>query len=268
LLLCFDIGNTNIKTALFDGDRIMYEWRISTDSKRTGDEYFSIIRTLTRDAAVSLSDIDSAVVSSVVPALIGPFVIVSQHLIGRKPLIIGPDMYAELPVKVPESAVHEIGTDLLCDALEAWNRYRSACIIADFGTALSFTAVDPEGNIAGIAIAPGIGTAFQSLFTNTAQLPSVPLEIPASSLGTNTIESIQSGILFGYKGLVEGLIAQMKKDLCRQTGADVKSVRTIATGGLNSMLQPVTDAFDDIDKDLTLHGLRRAAQYAEDGTEN
>ena len=268
MLLCFDIGNTNIKTALFDGDRIVYEWRISTDVKRTGDEYFSIIRTLTRDASITLSDIDSAVISSVVPALIGPFVIVSQHLIGRKPLIIGPDMYARLPVKVPESAVHEIGTDLLCDALEAWYRYNSACIIADFGTALSFMAVDPEGNIAGIAIAPGIGTALKSLFTNTAQLPSVPLEIPPSSLGTNTTEAVQSGILFGYKGLVEGLISQMKKDLCAQSGADEKSVRTIATGGLNSILQPVTDAFDDIDKELTLHGLRRAALYAEDRIRN
>jgi len=262
--LCFDIGNTNIKTALFDGDILTHEWRISTDSKRTGDEYYSIIRTLTRDALVPLQDIDSAVVSSVVPALIGPFVIVTQHLIGKKPLIIGPDMYTKLPVTVPPSAVHEIGTDLLCDAVEAWCRYRCACIIADFGTALSFTAVDGKGNIAGIAIAPGIGTALKSLFTNTAQLPSVPLEIPPSSLGTNTIESIQSGILLGYKGLVEGLMAQMKKDLARQTGADENSVKTIATGGLNSMLQPVTIQFDDIDKDLTLHGLRRAALYAED----
>lgn len=263
MLLCFDIGNTNIKTALFDGDEITHEWRISTDSKRTGDEYFSIIRTLMRDVPITPADIDSAVLSSVVPTLIGPFVIVSQHLIGKKPLIIGPDMYAKLPVKVPESAVHEIGTDLLCDALEAWSRYRSACIVADFGTALSFIAVDAQGKIAGVAIAPGIGTAFKSLFMNTAQLPSVPLEIPPSSLGTNTIESIQSGILLGYKGLVEGLMAQMKKDLSRQTGTDEKSVRTIATGGLNSMLQPVTDAFDDIDKELTLHGLRRAALYAE-----
>lgn len=262
MLLCFDIGNTNIKTALFDGDRITHEWRISTDSKRTGDEYFSIIRTLTRDVPVNLADIQSAAVSSVVPTLIGPFVIVSQHLIGKKPLIIGPDMYAKLPVKVPESAVHEIGTDLLCDAVEAWCRYKCACIIADFGTALSFTAVDADGHIAGIAIAPGIGTALKSLFTNTAQLPSVPLEIPSSSLGTNTTEAIQSGILLGYKGLVEGLISRMKADLSAQTGIDEEAIKTIATGGLNSMLQPVTDAFDDIDKELTLHGLRRAAAFA------
>lgn len=259
MLLCFDIGNTNIKAAVFDGDIITHEWRISTDSKRTGDEYFSIIRTLARDVPISLSDLDAAVVSSVVPALIGPFVIVAQHLTGKKPVIIGPDMYSRLPVKVPESAVHEIGTDLLCDAVEAWSRYRSACIVADFGTALSFTAVDAEANIAGIAIAPGIGTALKSLFTNTAQLPSVPLEIPPSSLGTNTTESIQSGILFGYKGLVEGMIAQMKEDLSRQTGVKKELIKTIATGGLNSMLQPISSIFDDIDKELTLHGERRCA---------
>lgn len=260
MLLCFDIGNTNIKTALFDGSALVQEWRVSSDQNRTGDEYFTIIRTLIRDVHIELASIDTVVVSSVVPALIGPFVIVSQHLNGKKPFIIGPDMYNKLPVKVPESAVHEIGTDLLCDAVEAWCRYKRACIVADFGTALSFTAVDSKGNIAGIAIAPGIGTALKSLFTNTAQLPSVPLDVPPSSLGTNTIESIQSGILFGYKGLVEGMIKQMKGDLSQQTGVHPDDVKTIATGGLNSILQPVTDIFDDTDKELTLHGLKRVAE--------
>lgn len=261
MLLAFDIGNTNIKTAVFDDGIITQEWRISTDPKRTGDEYYSILRTLFRDVPVDISRIDSAVVSTVVPALIGPFVIVVQHLLGRKPLIIGPDMYDKLPVKVPGTAIHEIGTDLLCDAVEAWYRYKSACIIADFGTALSFTAVDAHAGIAGIAIAPGIGTALKSLFMNTAQLPSVPLETPPSSLGRNTTESIQAGIVLGYKGLVEGLIARMKADLEKQTGVPQNKICTIATGGLNSMLLPITSLFDDIDKQLTLKGLRRAALY-------
>ncbi|MBQ9494524.1 MAG: type III pantothenate kinase [Treponema sp.] len=267
MLLCFDIGNTNIKAALFDNEKIAYTWRVSTDTKRTSDEYFSIIKTLIHDAPVHFSQIDAAVISSVIPNLTGPFVNVTQRIINKKPLIVGPDMYNTLPLKIPATAVHEIGTDLLCDALEAWERYKCACIVADFGTALSFTVVDARANIAGVAIAPGIGTAFKSLFMNTAQLPSVPLEIPPTSLGTNTTIAIQSGIVLGYKSLVEGLIAQMKRDLEKETGIAPENVKTIATGGLNSMLKPVTDTFDEIDKELTLYGLYRASLYAKNNKE-
>ena len=145
--------------------------------------------------------------------------------------------------------------------MEAWERYRQPVIIADFGTALSFTAVDAEANIAGVAIAPGIGTALKALFMNTAQLPSVPLEIPPSSLGKNTICSIQAGIVLGYKGLVESLIAQMKNDLQKERGIIPESVKVIGTGGLNSMLEPITCIFDEMDKNLTVAGIVRASEY-------
>ena len=259
MTLIFDIGNTNIKTALYDGDQLVQEWRISTDLKRTGDEYFSLLRPLFRDAQIDYSNVKKVVLSSVVPALIGPFVIVSQHISGKKPLIIGPEIYGKFPLKLPETAVHEIGTDLYCDALEAWYRYKCPCIIADFGTALSFTAVDAKANIAGVAIAPGIRTAFNSLFANTAQIPAIPLDIPPTSLGKNTVVAVQSGIVLGYKGLVEGLISQMKKDLVKETGCHLEDIKVIATGGLNSMLQPITDAFDYVDKNLTLDGMKRIA---------
>jgi type III pantothenate kinase len=281
MLLAVDIGNTNIVTALFDDEevyraekisvvkktvssdsKIIREWRIFTDTRRTGDEYFSTLLTLFRDANIKPDQISSAVISSVVPALIGPFVIVVQRLTGSKPVIIAPAMYDKLPVKIPESAVHEIGTDLLCNAVEAWERYKSACIIVDFGTALTFTVVDNDAQIQGVAIAPGLGTALKSLFTNTAQLPDVPLEAPASSLGTNTVQSIQAGIVLGYKGLVESLIARIKKDLSEKTGCKENEIHVIATGGLNSILKPITTCFEDVDKTLTLCGLRRAAMYA------
>lgn len=257
MILAFDIGNTNIKTALFKDGKLIQVWRISTDTKRTGDEYFSLLRPLFRDADISTSDIEKTVISSVVPALIGPFVIVSQHLTGKKPLVISPEIYSKLPVKLPSTAVHEIGTDLLCDAVEAWSKHKSPCIVADFGTALSFTAVDKDANIAGVAIAPGIQTAFNSLFSNTAQLPAVPLEIPPTSLGKNTVIAIQSGIVLGYKGLVENLIKSMKADMEKETGTPAKDIKVIATGGLNSMLQPITDIFDFLDKELTLYGMYR-----------
>ena len=259
LTLIFDIGNTNIKTALFDADKLAYTWRISTDLKRTGDEYFSLLRPLFRDVDIDFSKIKTVVLSTVVPALIGPFVIVSQHISGKKPVIIGPDIYSKFPLKLPETAVHEIGTDLYCDALEAWCRYKCPCIIADFGTALSFTAIDANANIAGVAIAPGIRTAFNSLFANTAQIPAIPLDIPPTSLGKNTVVAVQSGIVLGYKGLVEGLVKQMKEDLVKETGCKKEDIKVIATGGLNSMLSPITDAFDYVDKDLTLCAMKRIA---------
>ncbi len=262
MLLTFDIGNTNIKAAVFNQDKVIEQWRISTDTKRTGDEYFALLRTLFKDFGLNANQIENVVVSSVVPLLIGQFVIVTQRLINKKPLIVGADVFKYLPIKVPAGSEHEIGGDLLCDAVQAWETFHSACIVADFGTALSFTAVDDKANIAGIAIAPGIGTALKSLFNNTAQLPSVPLEIPPSSLGTNTVECIQSGILYGYKGLVEGIVNQMKVDLERQYGVSQNNIHTIATGGLNSILSPITQVFDVTDKLLTLNGLYTIAKYA------
>ena len=261
MILIFDIGNTNIKIATFDkNDNLLAKWRISTDLKRTGDEYFSLLRPLFRDANIDFSKIEKVILSTVVPGLIGPFVIVAQHITGKKPLIVGPEIYEKLPLSVPVTAVHEIGTDLFCDAFEAWSRYKCPCIVTDFGTALSFTAVDREGNIAGVAIAPGIQTAFNSLFSNTAQIPAIPLDIPSSSLGKNTVASVQSGIVLGYKGLVEGLVKQMKEDLSKESGCTVEEIKVVATGGLNSMLAPITNAFDYVDKDLTLSGLLRVAK--------
>lgn len=259
MLLVIDIGNTNIVSALFHEGELVQEWRMYSDTKRTADEYSSILLSLMRDAGVSQSSVDSAILSSVVPLLIGPFITLVERMIGKKPVIIGPSIYPKLPITIPESAKHEIGTDIVCNAVEAYSHFNTACIVADFGTALTFTAIDEKGNIQGVAITPGLKTAVNSLFTNTAQLPSVPLEAPPNSLGTNTIHSIQSGIILGYKGLVEALILQIKKDLSIQTGFPAGKIRIIATGGLNSVLRPITSVFEEVDKQLTLKGLCRIA---------
>ena len=159
--------------------------------------------------------------------------------------------------------MHEIGTDLVCNAVEAYSRYKRACIVVDFGTALTFTAINGEGQIDGVAITPGLGTAVNALFANTAQLPSVSLATPPSSLGTNTIHSIQAGIVLGYKGLVESLIQQMKKDMANKTGVKPSDITVIATGGLNSVLKPVTSVLKEVDKQLTLKGLKRIADIVQ-----
>lgn len=260
MLLAIDIGNTNIVVALFHEEELVKEWRMFSDPNRTSDEYSSILLSLMRDAGISQSAIDSAILSSVVPLLIGPFVTVTERITGKKPIIIGPGIYEQLPVTIPQSAIHEIGTDLVCNAVEAYCQLKTACIVVDFGTALTFTAIDDKGNILGISICPGIRTAVNSLFRNTAQLPSVPLEVPPDSLGTNTIHSIQSGIIFGYKGLVENLVSSIKEDMEAKSGFPKDKIKVLATGGLNSVLRPITKVFNTIDKQLTLKGLRRIAK--------
>lgn len=253
MLMVIDVGNTNIVIGLFHGNDLVVDWRLYTDPRRTDDEYGSIIRSLFRDSGIAPGTIETTVVSSVVPQLNDTFVTMVEKLTGKRPLVLGPDLYGKLTVHVPESALHEIGTDIVCDAVAARDIYGAACIVVDFGTALTFTAIDDGGEIRGVAIAPGLGTAVKALFRDTAQLPSVPLELPPSSLGTNTIHAIQSGVVLGYQGLVESLIARMRKDL----GVNAP---VVATGGLSSVLEPVTGVFDRVDRLLTLRGLKLVAE--------
>ncbi|MGL4985814.1 MAG: type III pantothenate kinase [Treponemataceae bacterium] len=260
MLLAIDIGNTNVVVALFEGEKIAHEWRVYTDTKRTADEYISILSTFFRDAGIPLSKIKSSIISTVVPLLLGSFVRVVEKLTGKKPLIFNSSVYKNLPITLPETAIHEIGTDLVCNAVEAYERYKSACIIVDFGTALTFTTVNHKGYLEGVAISPGLGTAIQSLFQNTAQLPSVPLEPPPSPIGTNTIHAIQAGIVLGYKGLVESLVEQTKHEICKRHAIKPTDITVIGTGGLNSVLKPITSIFTEINKSLTLHGLKRIAK--------
>ncbi|MDR0663876.1 MAG: type III pantothenate kinase [Spirochaetaceae bacterium] len=256
MLLVIDIGNTNIVAALFRGDEIIEVGRIFTDTHKTGDEYGIIFHSLLRDIGTQPSEISAATISSVVPALIGPFVNMTKKLTGRKPLLVNHAIYDRLPVKPPAERVHEIGADLICNAVAAYTRFNGACIIVDFGTALTFTAVGKDGGILGCAFAPGLGTAVKSLSANTAQLSIVPLEAPASSLGGNTVHAIQAGIVLGYKGLVEYLLDRMKADMEAASGVSKNDISVIATGGLNSVLQPITGVFRYVDRQLILRGLK------------
>ena len=177
---------------------------------------------------------------------------------GVKPYIMTSSIMSRglLPIGMNSNSTKEIGTDLICDAMGAWNIYHCANIVVDFGTAVTMTATDSSGTIQGVAIAPGLGTAMRSLFNNTAQLPQVPLEAPSSSLGTSTVESIQAGIVLGYKGLVEYLVSEMKKDLFQLTGDETENIKVVATGGLSGVISPITRAFNDVDDNLTLKGLK------------
>jgi len=200
----------------------------------------------------------------VVPLLNVTFTRMIEKFLGITPHVLGPALYDRLPVTVPPSALHEIGTDIVCDAVAAWALYGGPCVIVDFGTALTFTALGEEGKILGVAIAPGLGTAVNALFRDTAQLPSVPLEPPPSSLGTNTIHAIQAGVVLGYQGLVESMVARIRKDLAAAPGQSLSGAQgaacpVVATGGLAGVLEGSTEVFDRVDPMLTLRGLRLIA---------
>ncbi|MDR1256177.1 MAG: type III pantothenate kinase [Spirochaetaceae bacterium] len=274
MLLVVDIGNTNIVAGLFRGDEITEIGRVYTDVHRTGDEYGIIFRSLLREIGMPPHEITRSALSSVVPALTGPFTGMIKKLTGRKPLLVNHTIYDMLPIKTPAARAREIGADLVCNAVAAFTRFKGACIVVDFGTALTFTCIGKDGRILGCAIAPGLGTAVNALSANAAQLSIVPLEAPPSSLGADTVQAIQSGIVLGYKGLVEFLLARMKTDMTDAEGGRTDDITVIATGGLNSVLQPITGAFRYIDKQLTLHGLKIISdtvlglQGAADGTDD
>lgn len=264
MLFAVDIGNTNVVAAIFDGDKILHQWRIASDIRRTGDEYTSVLLTLARDAGLNMEKINRSIISSVVPDLTGPFVTVAQRLCNTKPFVMTAELAKSgvLPVRLPTGTTHNLGTDLLCNAVGAWKLFNGGPnIVVDFGTACTLTVTDSKGIIQGITISPGLRTAVHALATNTAQLPVVPLVAPKTSLGSTTEEAIQAGVILGYKGLVEYLVKQTKIDLEKVCGDKPESVRVVATGGLNSVLKPLTDAFQVVDKELTLKGLKSIADY-------
>ena len=247
MLLAIDIGNTNVVCGLSDNNHWTEQFRIHTVVNKTADEYEVIYRTLLASRKIDLKQIDRVVVSSVVPSLILPFREMIQKLFGQEPLIVGPDLYPRLNVGIINP--YEIGTDLVANAVAAHNKYQGNCIVVDFGTALTFTAIKADGNILGVSIAPGLKTAMASLSQKAAQLPNVDIAVPPSCIGTNTVHAMQAGIVLGYKGLIESLLNAIKEELGGKC-------TVIATGGLSTVMISITDCFDHHEPLLTLDGLK------------
>lgn len=255
MLLVIDVGNTNICGGIYEdspGGSLAHTLRIHTVPKKTEDEYSTIFKAILLDRGIAPSYISEIVLSSVVPSLTEAMCVMCERLFGSSPIVLGPSIYGRLPLTVPSP--HEIGADLVADALAAWRKTGGASIVVDFGTALTFTCVGHEANILGVAIAPGLGTAVNALSRDTAQLPFVQLVAPAAAIGTNTIMAIQAGVIHGYIGLVEHMVAKIKAEV----GGEL---RVIATGGLSKTIASLTKVFDAIDPDLTLDGLAYVAEY-------
>lgn len=247
MLLCFDIGNTNIKIGVFEGDRLRSRWRISTDGSRLADEYAMLIVDLFASEGLTLKDITGCAISSVAPALTDTFSEISTRYLHISPLIAGPQARTGMAIHTDYPA--EVGPDLVMNAIAAQWLHGTPAVVIGFGTATTFVAVSKDGNFEGVAIAPGVITAGDSLFRATATLPRVALTRPPVAIGKNTIHSLQAGLVFGFAGLVENLVARIQAEL----GGDVK---VIATGGLAGLIAPETDVIDFVEPDLTLIGLR------------
>jgi type III pantothenate kinase len=247
MLLTVDIGNTNITFGLYQGDQLGPRWRIRTIHEKMPDEYGILLDQLFRNQGRQPEDVTGIAIASVVPPLTPIFEQVCQKYIGVAPLII--DAGVRTGVRVRYDNPRDVGADRVVDAAAVRALYGVPACVVDFGTATTFDAVSADGDYLGGAIAPGVGIAAQALFERTAKLPRVELTRPPSAIGRNTPHSIQSGLLFGYVGLVEGMVARFKEELGPET-------RTVATGGLASLIARETDVIDVVDPWLTLHGLR------------
>ncbi|HYM16292.1 MAG TPA: type III pantothenate kinase [Dehalococcoidia bacterium] len=248
MLLALDVGNTNVTIGIFEGEQIRATWRIATDLERLADEYAVTILGLLRTEEIEPRAITKAIMASVVPDLAPVFERLCHRYFGVEPLVV--DTGTRTGVRIVYDNPREVGADRIVDVVAALHLYGPPpLIIVDFGTATVFDAVSAEGVYLGGAIAPGIGIASEALFERAAKLYRVELERPKHAIGKNTVAAIQSGTLFGYVGLIEGMVARFKRELGGHA-------RVIATGGWAERLAAEARIFDAVDENLTLTGLR------------
>ncbi|MCP9464770.1 MAG: type III pantothenate kinase [Nitrospira sp.] len=246
MLAAIDIGNTHIVWGIFEGSTLAAHWRLATNPRTTSDEYGILCTTLLERTPHGPQPIDGTIISSVVPALTGTVVSMVKTYFGCSPLVVDANCDTGLTLKYANP--REIGSDRLVNAAAAYHKFRRDLIIVDFGTATTFCAVTQAGEYLGGAIAPGLGISAEALFTRAAKLSKVELVRPPTVIGTDTASSIQSGLLFGYAGLVDTMVRRMEQEMGRTSFV-------VATGGLASIIAPETDTIHTIEPFLTLEGL-------------
>lgn len=247
MLLTIDIGNTNLTLGLYAGTALGPRWRLATVHERMPDEYGLQLLGLLQHAGYKPGDLNGICLASVVPPLTGNVVEACQRYLELEPLVVGPGV--ETGVRILYEDPSAVGADRIVDAAAVHRLYGGPACVVDFGTATTFDAITREGDYLGGAIAPGIGIAAEALFQRTAKLPRVSLQRPPAAIGRNTTHAMQAGLLFGYVGLVEGMVARFRQEL----GADTK---VIATGGLAEIVARETPVLEIIAPWLTLDGLR------------
>ena len=247
MLLAVDAGNTNIVFAICDGDRIVAQWRAATKTSRTADEYAVWLAGLLQIHDMTFSDIDEAIIATVVPAALFDLRNLCRQYLRCEPMIIGaPDI--TLGIGVNADRPKAVGADRLLNAVAAHDRYKGALIVVDFGTATNFDIVAENGDYEGGVIAPGVNLSMEALHQAAALLPRIAIARPQTVIGTDTVPAMQSGIYWGYVSLIEGLIARIKTEYA-------KPMTVIATGGLAALFHKQIASIDHVDPDLTIRGL-------------
>jgi len=247
MLLAIDIGNTNVKVGIFDDDKLKATWSLATGIHRTSDEYGGVLLNLMERKKIPPSKITGVALCGVVPPLLSTFVELCRKYLNTKPLVVEAGVKTGMRIRLDNP--REVGPDRVVDAVAAQNLYGKPVIIIDLGTATTFDVVSKEGDYLGGAIAPGIIMATEALYTRTAALPRIGLSRPKQVIGKSTISAMQSGIIFGYIELIEGMIRRIEQEL----GGKAK---VIATGGQSHLLAQEIPAIEVVNPDLTLVGLR------------
>jgi type III pantothenate kinase len=257
MTLAVNVGNSDVVFGLWSGINWLHTWRTPARPDEPANSYGSRLRLWLLEAGLSAGVVGSATMSSVVPGLTATLRQAVTDTFGTEPVVIGPGLYPHLPLTILRP--DQIGTDLVANAIAARLRYPDrACTVVDFGTALTMTTISATGQILGVSIAPGLKTAIRALFANTAQLPEVPIELPASALGQNTTQAIQAGVVLGYEGMVRFLLGRIRSEV----GADCIAV---ATGGLSGAIPSLHPDFAEVRMALTLDGIRQIGELSRVG---
>jgi type III pantothenate kinase len=247
VLLAIDIGNTHVVLGVFDGESLLHHWRIGTHRQDTSDECAATLRSLFELAGLARGSVTHGIISCVVPPLLPIFERTCEKLLGRAPLVVGPGIRTGMPIRVENP--REVGADRIVNAVATLARVGAPAIAIDFGTATSFDCVSRDGEFVGGAIYPGVFVSLEALVNRASKLSSVEILRPPNVIGRNTTQNLQSGMVFGYAGMVDTMVRRMRKEL----GEDA---RVIATGGLAGLIASETETIERVEPFLTLEGLR------------
>lgn len=249
-LLVVDVGNTQTHFGVFEpgAEEVSEHWRFATDRESTSDELAALLSNLLALRGLSLGGIGATIVSSTVPQLSDHWRAVASRYLGHEALVVGPELKTGMPIRTENP--HEVGADRLVNAVAAYARTGSSCVVVDFGTAITYDAVSTDGEYLGGIITPGVEISLEALSERAAKLPIVELTEPRAVIGRSTVEAIRSGIAFGFAGQVEGIVHRLREELGEST-------RVIATGGFSTVMYPfIKHTIDEVDELLTLTGLR------------
>ena len=252
MLLAFDVGNTNIVLGVFKDGNLIQNWRMETDNNKSADEYGMIVNQLFSYEGLNTKEVKDVIISTVVPSVLYTLQHLSMKYFNRRAIVIGPGIKTGLVIKYDNPK--QVGADRIVNAVAALAKYGGPLIIVDFGTATTFCAVTENAEYLGGTIAPGIKISSDALFEKTAKLPKVELETPGHVICKNTIESMQSGLVYGHMGMVDYIVKKMREEM-EQFSESGKTPKVVATGGLATLIESGTNCFDYVDKLLTLEGL-------------